>query len=424
MGIVHYMLIILAEFEEWKAAYEAEQSVMFVKGTGDRTTEECTISYFQCNRSGVFRPKGEGLRRLKSQGSSKINHHCTAAITLTVNHTTQSVKAEVCHTHYAHESRLGHIRLSEEDRLKVAGKLAQGVAFDKILDDIRSSVSDTFKRIHLIQRKDINNIERALKQEGGQRHHKLEGGQRHHKLEGCQRHHKLEGGQRHHKLEGGQRHHKLEGGQRHHDDATSVAAWVEEMREKGEDSVVLYYKPQGTDDDKTGLKREDFLIVLQNPIQAEMLKRFGGKVVCVDATHGTNAYDFKLITLIVVDEYGEGFPVAWCITNKEDRVLLIEFFASVRTKCGMVRPLWFMSDMAEQYYLAWVSVFDSTPRKLLCTWHVDRAWRGALQQHVQGMERQAAVYSQLRVLLEELEPDKFTTLIGKVHIMLHPCHMQ
>ena len=379
MGIVHYMLIILAEFEEWKAAYEAEQSVMFVKGTGDRTTEECTISYFQCNRSGVFRPKGEGLRRLKSQGSSKINHHCTAAITLTVNHTTQSVKAEVCHTHYAHESRLGHIRLSEEDRLKVAGKLAQGVAFDKILDDIRSSVSDTFKRIHLIQRKDINNIERAL---------------------------------------------KLEGGQRHHDDATSVAAWVEEMREKGEDSVALYYKPQGTDDDKTGLKREDFLIVLQTPIQAEMLKRFGGKVVCVDATHGTNAYDFKLITLIVVDEYGEGFPVAWCITNKEDRVLLIEFFASVRTKCGMVRPLWFMSDMAEQYYLAWVSVFDSTPRKLLCTWHVDRAWRGALQQHVQGMERQAAVYSQLRVLLEELERDKFTTLIGKVHIMLHPCHMQ
>ena len=26
---------------------------------------------------------------------------------------------------------------------------------------------------------------------------------------------------------------KLEGGQRHHDDATSVAAWVEEMRGKG-----------------------------------------------------------------------------------------------------------------------------------------------------------------------------------------------
>ena len=41
-----------------------------------------------------------------------------------------------------------------------------------------------------------------------------------------------------------------------------------------------------------------------------MLKKFGGKVVCVDATHGTNAYDFKLITLLVVDEYGEAFPAS------------------------------------------------------------------------------------------------------------------
>ena len=49
-----------------------------------------------------------------------------------------------------------------------------------------------------------------------------------------------------------------------------------------------------------------------------MFKKFGeGKVVCVDATHGTNAYDFKLITLLVVDEYGEGFPCTWCITNIE-----------------------------------------------------------------------------------------------------------
>ena len=79
--------------------------------------------------------------------------------------------------------------------------------------------------------------------------------------------------------------------------------------------------------------------------------------------------------------------------------------------------------MAEQYYLAWVSVFDSTPRKLLCTWHVDRAWRGALQQHVTGVGKQVAVYSKLRVLLEETDKARFTSLLGEVtllHIyMLH-----
>ena len=41
-------------------------------------------------------------------------------------------------------------------------------------------------------------------------------------------------------------------------------------------------------DDKTGLQTDDFIIVLQTPVQAEMLKEFGGKGVCVDATHGTN----------------------------------------------------------------------------------------------------------------------------------------
>ena len=97
---------------------EAEHDVMLMKAIGDKTTDECTTSYYQCNRSGLFRPKGTGQRRLKSQGSSNINSHYTAAITLTVNHTIQSVKAEVCHTHYAHETRLGHIRLSEEDRVK------------------------------------------------------------------------------------------------------------------------------------------------------------------------------------------------------------------------------------------------------------------------------------------------------------------
>ena len=101
----------------------------------------------------------------------------------------------------------------------------------------------------------------------------------------------------------------------------------------GDDNVVLYYKPQGADDGKTGLKREDLLIVLQTPIQAKMFKKFAeGKVVCVDATQGTNAYEFKLITLLVVDEHGEGFPVAWCIANREDGVLLIEFFTSICTQ--------------------------------------------------------------------------------------------
>ena len=34
--------------------------------------------------------------------------------------------------------------------------------------------------------------------------------------------------------------------------------------------------------------------------------KFGQIAICMDATHGTNAYDFNLITAVVIDEFGEG----------------------------------------------------------------------------------------------------------------------
>jgi len=46
-----------------------------------------------------------------------------------------------------------------------------------------------------------------------------------------------------------------------------------------------------------------------------MLKEFGPATICVDSTHGTNVYDFKLITILVIDEFGEGIPVAWMISK-------------------------------------------------------------------------------------------------------------
>lgn len=39
------------------------------------------------------------------------------------------------------------------------------------------------------------------------------------------------------------------------------------------------------------------------------------KKICIDSTHGTTGYDFSLTTLVTVDEYGAGFPLAVCISN-------------------------------------------------------------------------------------------------------------
>ena len=76
---------------------------------------------------------------------------------------------------------------------------------------------------------------------------------------------------------------------------------------------------------------EDFILVLQTEFQNDALKQYGGKVVCLDSTHSTTMYDFLLITLLVIDDYGEGLPVAWAISNRENLSTLLVFLQAVKT---------------------------------------------------------------------------------------------
>ena len=47
-------------------------------------------------------------------------------------------------------------------------------------------------------------------------------------------------------------------------------------------------------------------------------------------------YDFNLITVLVVDEFGEGIPTAWAITNREDVTLLVEFLRAIERNTGPI----------------------------------------------------------------------------------------
>ena len=125
-----------------------------------KTLTEISKFYFYCNRSGHFETQSTGKRHIKSQGSVKINAHCTA----TMVETTQEyypIQVKVCQTHYGHSKTLGHLNLTTEDKQQIAGKLVQGVSFDKILNNIRESVNTKISRIHLATLRYILNVERA-----------------------------------------------------------------------------------------------------------------------------------------------------------------------------------------------------------------------------------------------------------------------
>ena len=89
--------------------------------------------------------------------------------------------------------------------------------------------------------------------------------------------------------------------------------------------------------------------------------------MCIDTTHGTNAYDFFLLSIIVIDEFGEGIPVGWMVSNREDCLVVVEFLQTVGERCGLLNTKWFMSDDAVQFFTAWTATFgDQKTQKLLC----------------------------------------------------------
>ena len=243
-------------------------------------------------------------------------------------------------------------------------KIRQGVSRDRVLDEIRESVADDLHRQHLVDKKDLCNISTAY---------------------------------------------GLDNIRRHGNDQQSVLAWIKEWEENEENNPVLFYKLQGEEaPDGVHLSKEDFFIAVQTPLQKHIFQQFASNGVCCDTTHGTNAYDFSLATILVADEFGKGFPAGWCISNHEDFTVMHLFFSMIRRNCGVQHSAFFMSDMAPQFFNAWVGVMgEPRPKKLVCTWHVDKAWRTELKKKIGETAVEAEVYKMLRMVLEQTNTSLF-----------------
>lgn len=316
-------------------------------------------------------------RQLKSQGTSKIGSQCTAHIKATVKLDTAQVKVQYCNYHHNHEKKLAHLHMPQRTRMDIASKLQKGVSMNRILDDIRDSVSDGLNRQHLTTRKDLHNIKQQY---------------------------------------------NIEGIIRHANDLSSVTAWVEEMRAMQYNPILVFKKKgQKQPPEMDNVSDDDFILCIQTEFQRDMFKKFGSSVICIDSTHGTNLYDFTLTALLVVDEYGEGIPVGWMLSNREDVLMLMVFFQALKERVGPIHPQWIMSDMAEQYFTAWKATFDnsdeSDTKKLVCAWHVDKAWRNTLRERITNKVKQTEVYHQLRMLLLEPDVSEFRVLLQ--HFLTH-----
>lgn len=89
------------------------------------------------------------------------------------------------------------------------------------------------------------------------------------------------------------------------DDGLSTLEYVKRLREKGH---LLGFKaksdlpPAGS-----GLEPDVFTLMVQTNWQQRMFLKYGGALLCIDATHNTTMYEkLNLTTLVVRDHWGHG----------------------------------------------------------------------------------------------------------------------
>jgi len=165
----------------------------------------------------------------------------------------------------------------------------------------------------------------------------------------------------------------------HTNDADAVSELVNTWkRDLGDDSPVRYFKQVGqandsTDDTskKSDFKSDDFILVMQTQEQAEMMKT-NQRIICVDATHGLTAYDYSLLSIVVVDKYGHGLVCATAICSRENGVFWELVGKALRPEGKQIVPEVLMSDDTNSAWNGLKKVWPSLKYKLLCLWHVKR----------------------------------------------------
>lgn len=321
---------LLDDFEEWRKNQEKLEGCVNIHESGKKSKEN---SRWKCHRSGYSTVVISRKRRAAKKGTKKIGC-CPSSIHLTKNVKTGHYEVTFISTHIGHDNELEHVRFDKEIRYDIASKLVAGIPPDRIVKTYRRRDEDSSTVIkskeHLLTKKDVQNVGTV---------HNVS------------------------KI-------SIRNERRCPDDVQGVESYVTD--EKNVNSV-LFYKRQGEEHPK--FKTEDLIFIIMKQEQEQKLKTFGKYVICLDGSHGTNMYDFLLHTLFIVDEYEEGYPACFMITNRNDEIVMNQMFSCIKFKVGLIISKVFLTDMQLSYINAWRKIMSEPEFVLWCSWHVTHAWK-------------------------------------------------
>jgi hypothetical protein len=117
-----------------------------------------------------------------------------------------------------------------------------------------------------------------------------------------------------------------------------------------------------------------FVIAFFTPQQLELARRFGHKVMQVDATHKTTGHSYQLYSLVVRDPASnQTLLVASMISNSQKSAVVEAWLTWLRDEGGWVGPEKFNTDQDKAQIKALKKVFPASKIQL-CIVHMKRNW--------------------------------------------------
>lgn len=356
-----------SDFEKWKDQIERNTISRYVKVTIKRK-KNILLQIFRCHRDGYYKSVGKNIRHIKRLGSNKINGHCPSKMYTTISFETGEVFVDFLPTHVGHSMDLGRIPLKKSDRDYIASQISQKIPFDEILNNIRNNIDENnFDRLHLLTKHDLFNIEQAYKLSNES--------------------------------------------VRRTNNSKNLDSWISQTGDSNTQSVVRYYKKQGELHGECNYELElnDYLLIIMNDGQLDFLKKYGNECIYVES----KPYDFELTTLTVLDDLREGFPCMFAFSNRSDIEIYKIMFNILKNLLNeeIISPKVFISDLSDEFYVAWCEEMGPVDLRLYCNWDVNRDWKKNVLANVKGAEKQKILFKILRNLLEEPDIDVFETLL-------------
>ncbi|XP_052130176.1 uncharacterized protein LOC113209508 [Frankliniella occidentalis] len=372
---VHKSFPTIQAFNVWKEKEEADTFSYFTARKGQKHSSD---KHFYCQHDGSAKlHSSRKTSRCKNIGRIKVGHQCIAKIIARVKEGKVDVEYFPTHSHVCKKEDMFHQPLPDAMSRFIDEKLAErippSVVYDLTKERFLPKDSPNVQNIKasILTKKRI--LERGRKRRMARRLHK--------------------------------------------NDAKAVYLMVTQLLEN--DDCVLLYKPYGCkvvhgppEIDNLPDSEKLFMFAFQTERQRQLMNRHCSKIVIVDETHGTNQYNYNLLTAMVVDDNRRGWPIAHLITSKvkNDGDTLQFFFSCLKSRLDNdVKISCVITDDDPSLINGMKAGIADDLIHLLCKWHVIKNLKDNLRKK-SSSDLFETVLSEIKVLMNTENENEFLKL--------------